>query len=267
MKEDILKIENIEGFDNGSVSYCRERGSVITSLKLKGKEIIYLDKETFNDSSKNVRGGIPILFPNAGPISRDSIFPNLNQHGFARNQKWENEKVEEGFKSVLFSNEETKKVYPFDFKLSLFGNFEKDGSFTLEQEVENREEYVELPISMGLHPYFSVADNEKGNIKFNFEGGKEIEDQIESWANGKYISIDNPKIKDPNAVMEVFIPSLGTLKIDVSVEYQKIWIWSISGGDFICIEPVMRDIDGLINNPEKIEPRGKFSARVNFKLI
>jgi len=259
--------ENIKVSNNKDVSYCPERGGIVTSLKLKGKEILYFDEETFKNKNESIRGGIPILFPNAGELKENNIYPYLKRHGFARDYEWKNEKIENGFKEVLHSNEETKKIYPFDFIFSVSGKFEEDGSFTFIQEVENKEEEKEMPISMGLHPYFKVPNNEKGKIRFNFEGGEYIQTQIEKWVNGEYVSIDNPKVKDNDVVVEVSIPSLGTIKIDISTEYQKIWIWSMPEKDFICIEPVMRDNNGLLDNPEMVKPKGGFSAKVNFKLL
>ena len=66
--------------------------------------------------------------------------------------------------------------------------------------------------------------------------------------------------------MEVIIPNLGTLVFHVSKEYKKIWIWSQSGKDFICIEPVMRDPGGLIENPEKIKVGDTLSAYLSISL-
>ena len=45
-------------------------------------------------------------------------------------------------------------------------------------------------------------------------------------------------------------------------------IWSLSKHkkDFFCIEPVMRDAGGIVEDPEKIKPKETFMARVNFKL-
>ena len=140
------------------------------------------------------------------------------------------------------------------------------GIKTGEFKVENLEDYKELPISMGLHPYFKVPSSEKKNIKFNFEGGKSIEEQFDKWSNGQFVSIDNPKLKDPSAVMEIVFPNMHTLVIDPSVEYQKIWVWSMPDKDFICIEPVMRDVGGLVNDPQKIRPKETFSASVNFNI-
>lgn len=261
-----VKIETITTPEGNQVSFCPERGGIITSIKLKGKEILYLDKATLQDPKVNVKGGIPILFPNAGPLESPQ-YPNLKQHGFARNSsEWKAEKTKNGFKETLTSNEETRKMFPYDFRFSLNASFEENGSFTISQEVENLEKDKEIPLSMGLHPYFKVPQDKKGEIKFNFEGGKFIEEQVELWANGKAISIDNPKVNNPNAVMEVVIPNLGTLVIDASPLYKKIWIWSMPTKDFVCIEPVMRDAGGLVENPEKIKIKETFRASVNFKL-
>lgn len=266
IENNVIKIETITTPENNQVSFCRERGGIITSIKFKDKEILYLDKATLQNREVNVRGGIPILFPNAGPIESPQ-YTNLKQHGFARNSSnWKTEKFINGFKETLMSTKETKKIFPYDFRFIINTNFEKDGSFTINQEVENLEDNEELPLSMGLHPYFKVPQDIKGEIKFNFEGGKFIEEQIELWANGKYISIDNPKVKNPNTVMEITIPTLGTLIIDASPLYKKIWIWSMPGKDFICIEPVMRDKGGLVENPEKIKIKETFRASVNFRL-
>ena len=260
------KIETIKMPNGDEVSFCPERGGIITSIKMKGREILYLDETTLQDRNVNVKGGIPILFPNAGPLESPE-YPDLKQHGFARNSSdWKTVISGDGFRERLTSNENTKKMFPFDFSFSFGASFDKDSSFTMDQEIENLGENKEMPLSMGLHPYFKVPQNKKREIKFNFEGGKFVEEQVEIWANGKAVSIDNPKIKDPNAIMEIIIPDLGTLVIDVSPEYKKIWVWSMPGKDFVCVEPVMRDKGGLVNDPEKIKPQKTFRARVNFRL-
>jgi galactose mutarotase-like enzyme len=243
-----------------------ERGGIITSLKLHDVEVLYFDQETFADTSRSVRGGIPILFPNAGAFN-DPAFPLLKQHGFARERNdWKSEKDETSFTETLIADDETRAAYPYNFKLSLSGAFQKDGSFTLEQKVENLEDEKTMPVSMGLHPYFKVKDANKGHIKFNFEGGAYIQDSITLWGNGTFVSIDNPKIKDPTAVMEIIMPELGTLILDVSAGYEKIWVWSEAGKDFICIEPVMRDPGGLVTDPYQVAPKDSIALTVNFNL-
>jgi galactose mutarotase-like enzyme len=256
-----MKIITINTPENNEVSFCPERGGIITSLKFVGKEILYLDKKTFDNEKVSVHGGIPILFPNFGPIE-SSNFPSLKQHGFARDSsKWEFETIQNGFKETLIADSESLKSYPYHFKLIVSGHFEDDGSFTLLQEAENLEKDKEMPISFGIHPYFQVPADEKNNIKFNFEEGKYIEEKVEDWKNGKDIFIDNPKIP-----MDIFIPDLGILTMTALPEYKKIWIWSEPEKDFICIEPVMRKKGGLVDDPEMVKPGETFSASVNFSL-
>lgn len=261
-----FSVKTIKGQKDNEVSFCPSRGGIITSLKLKGKEVLYFDSDTFLDQNKSVRGGIPILFPNAGELKNNDIFPNLKRHGFAKNAEWQKEMTDISFIETLKANKETMSVYPYDFNLSIVGIFEKDGSFTLKQEVKNNENEKELPVSMGLHPYFKVLDDEKKNIKFNFEGGQTIEDQIDIWSNSGTVYIDNPKIKDSKAVLNIEIPQLGTMVLDISIEYEKVWIWSIPKSNFICIEPMMRGLNGLIDDPYNIKSNEGYSATLNIKL-
>lgn len=263
----VFKIETIKDSNGNEVSFCPARGGMVTSLKFKGKEILYLDEETFNSGESSVRGGIPILFPNAGELDKNETFPNLKRHGFARDYEWEREEVEEGFKESLLALSETKKVFPFDFKLTVLGKFESDGSFTLTQEVENMEKEKDMPIAMGLHPYFNVLNTEKGYIKFDFEKGKEIEDGMDIWSDGGTVYIDNPKINDENSLMKIEIPSLGILFINLSTNYEKVWVWSMSGKDFICIEPMMKGLNGLIDDPYILKPGSSIKMSFNIKLI
>ncbi|MEI7688825.1 MAG: hypothetical protein WCI91_01415 [Candidatus Nomurabacteria bacterium] len=263
-KFNIKTVKDKSGYNE--VSFCPFRGGIVTSLKLKGKEVLYFDQETFLDIEKSVRGGIPILFPNAGELENNHLYPNLKRHGFVKNMECEVESKGFGFKEVFKSNNETRNVYPFNFDLSVVGNFESDGSFTLTQEVKNMEKDKNLPISMGLHPYFKVPYKEKKNIRFNFEDGLSAEEQIEIWENSGTVYLDNPKVKDPNATTNIDIPNLGTLILDISVEYQKIWIWSIPKSDFICIEPMMRGLNGLVNDPFEVKINEPFMASLNIKL-
>lgn len=259
------KIEKIQTPNKGEVSFSSERGGIITSLKLNGVEILYLDHETFKNKDTSVRGGIPILFPNAGPIPEEiktEEYINLKQHGFARDMKWSSENKENSFSETLISDENTKKVYPHDFKLTLSGILEEDSSFTLTKNIQNLNENQEMPISSGLHPYFKVANAQKQNIEFNFPGGDFVKENIEKWANGKAVSIDNPNIP-----LEVYIPELGTLVFTIDQEYKKIWVWSMPDKDFICIEPVMHDIGGIIKAPTMIKPKEDLTVSFNIKLI
>ncbi|MDD4412528.1 MAG: methyltransferase domain-containing protein [Patescibacteria group bacterium] len=257
----VFKMETIKGPNNSEVSFCPERGGIISSLKLKGKEVLYMDNDSFKDTQKNVRGGIPILFPNAGPVE-DSRY-KLKQHGFARtSDKW---KADNNIEKLV-ADKKTMEAYPYNFSLEIKNDIEEDGSVLLSQEVTNLESNKDLPLAMGLHPYFRVPTDKKKDIKFNFIGGDIIENDVKNWSNDGTTSIENPKIKNPDEVLRIEIPDLGTLIMDVSQEYNRIWVWSQPGKDFICIEPAMREEGGLVNEPEMIKSGQKFSGKVKFSL-
>ena len=84
MKQNFEEISILSGATQAKIA--PERGGLVTSLSINNTEILYLDRETFDDLTKNVRGGIPLLFPNAGPL-KGGLY-NLPQHGFARRMRW-----------------------------------------------------------------------------------------------------------------------------------------------------------------------------------
>ena len=247
MKSD-FEIKKIEHDKLNSVSYCADRGGIITSLVLQGKELLYLDRETLNNKALSVRGGIPILFPNAGALRENLLFPKLEQHGFVRNIGWKDDSTAKNINLKIESNRELNNVYPYQFKIETSASISKDNSFLFEQKILNTDTQ-QIPVSAGLHPYFKVENKWKKNIIFDFPGGQYVSDSFDSWSQGHYISIDNPAVKNIKDPMKVIIPELGSLILQVSPNYKKIWIWSLSEKDFICIEPVMRDINGLIEDP------------------
>lgn len=263
-----LKIEKINGPNDSEISFCPERGGIIKSMKIKGVETLYMDEERFNDSNKSDRGGIPILFPMAGPKTDEGPFSNLKQHGFARNSKdW---KIEEAGKNefieTLKSNDETKELFPYKFILEMKSKIEDNGSIIVSQEVENRGDQ-EMPISMGLHPYFNVPEGKKDEINFNFSGGEEIEKELKEWQDGQEGDFLK-RLDNPNEEIKIFIPKIGVIKMDISSEYEKIWIWTERNKNFICIEPVMRDNQNgeIVNGPKMIKSNEKFSTMVKYSL-
>lgn len=271
-----FNIETVRSPEDNEVSFSPERGGIITSLTLGGKELLYMDWDTFRseDPGTSVKGGIPILFPQAGPLkpdvlaklSLDDPLRNLKQHGFARNSAaWRAQTGERAFRETLSSDNETRKAFPYDFELSMVGELEKDGSFTLIQGAVNKERGKVMPLAMGLHPYFRVPHDKKHLIKFDFPGGENISPEPPPEDPNRAEKFDNPRLHG-HEPMRIVIPELGTLVMDVSREYKRIWVWSIPGKDFVCIEPVMRDAGGLVNDPEQVPPGKSVVGRVNFRL-
>ncbi|MCK4592269.1 hypothetical protein KAT63_02380 [Candidatus Parcubacteria bacterium] len=262
--EPVLK-NKIEGPENSELTFDPEKGGIIKSMKFRGVEVLY-------DPEKNDRGGIPILFPMAGPKTNEGPFSNLNQHGFARNS--DNWKIEEASENELIemleSNDETKEVFQYEFVLKIKSEMGEKGDITLTQEVENKGKN-EMPISMGLHPYFNVPEEKKEEIKFDFNGGENIEDDLQDWLENSDKQDEKDflrRIDNPKGEIKIVVPGIGTINMDISEEYEKIWIWTKRDENFICIEPVMRDNDNgeIIGGPKMIKSGEKFSASVKYSL-
>ena len=79
--------------EEARVEVIPSRGALVTRMNVAGDELLYLDESTVVDLSKNVRGGIPVLFPTAGKLPGDT-YPagrqsyTMQQHGFARRLPW-----------------------------------------------------------------------------------------------------------------------------------------------------------------------------------
>src|SRR5438132_14275378 len=95
------------------------RGALVSALTVNGKEILYLDRASFEDETKNVRGGIPVLFPYAGKLEGGTLKATgaqIGQHGFGRNRKWEvKEQKPWRVRMVVQTEEADCKAYPFKF--------------------------------------------------------------------------------------------------------------------------------------------------------
>lgn len=261
-----MERKTLAGSTGDQVTYCPERGGIIPSLVLNGKELLFLNEESFADQTKNVRGGIPLLFPNAGMLQSER-FPGLGQHGFARrSSRWTSVQSETVFSETLDWNEETYSVFPYKFRYTVEGRFDGAHSFYLTQTVTNLEPEKSMPLAMGLHPYFRVPHTKKADIVWDFPQGDLIVQERNTWSGGGTISIRNPCADHPGTTLRVHIPDLGTLILSTSPEYERFWIWSLPEQDFVCIEPVMKDVGGLIDDPVLINPGETLSPYVRFEL-
>ncbi|MBX4192112.1 hypothetical protein KW798_01365 [Candidatus Parcubacteria bacterium] len=262
-----LKPQKIEAPGANKAEFLPQRGGNIASIKIRGKELLYMNQVSLMDpSGKPVRGGVPNLFPYAGELD-SPLYPNLKKrHGFGRDEKWDYSIApdKKSFTEFLPSNFETKENFPYNFLAELGGQFNGD-KFTITQSVQNQDKRP-MPIAFGLHPYFKVNNADKRKIGFNFAGGEELEKRKEEWMNGSAVIIDNPKKHALNAEMPITIPGIGTLVLEASREYQQIVVWSDKDQGFVCIEPWMRKPGGLADDPEFVDPNEIYTASFSIKL-
>ncbi|NJN91228.1 MAG: aldose epimerase [Leptolyngbyaceae cyanobacterium SL_5_14] len=226
-----------------------ERGGIITSWQVRGREMLYLDTERFANPELTVRGGIPILFPICGNLP-DNTYTyqgqsyTLKQHGFARDLPWDvTDRVTQNMVSitlVLNSNDQTRAVYPFDFQL-IFTYRLQGNSLEIHQRYVNHSVEA-MPFSTGLHPYFQVSNktqlqfeipssqfqNQRDKSVQSFSGQFDFElDEID--ASFRDLSSQSAAVTD--------LEQQTRLKLDYEPHYSMLVFWTVKGKDFYCLEP------------------------------
>lgn len=110
-------------------------------------------------NTESWKSSAPVLFPAIGALKDGGAtiageFYAVPRHGFAKFQEFRVfEQAEDRVTFVLEQNEETKKVYPFDFALKVTYRFLEKG-FEARFEVENHSDR-EMPFLIGGHPGFN----------------------------------------------------------------------------------------------------------------
>lgn len=226
-----------------------ERGGIITSWQIHGKEMLYLDAERFANPELTVRGGIPILFPICGNLP-DNTYTyqgqsyTLKQHGFARDLPWEvTDRVTQDGASltlVLNSNDQTRAVYPFDFQL-IFTYRLQGNSLEIHQRYANHSAEA-MPFSTGLHPYFQVSD--KTQLQFEIPSNQfqnQRDKSVQSFSGQFDFDLDeiDASFRELSS-QSAAVADLGQqtrLKLDYGPIYSTLVFWTVKGKDFYCLEP------------------------------
>lgn len=253
-----------------------QRGGIITRWKIQGQNLLYLDEERFKDPHLSVRGGVPILFPICGNLP-DNVYSynnqqyQLKQHGFARDLPWQVTQQEAetcaSLTLVLDSNEQTRKVYPFDFKLTF--TYQLQGNrVRIQQEFTNLSS-ERMPFSVGLHPYFWVGDKQQLQVDIP---AQEYQDQIskEIYPFSGDFDYNQDEIDVIFKSITRHSASITDLKrrwqinLKYSDLYSTLVFWTVKGKEYVCLEPWTGPRNAL-NTGEKltyIEPDRTCSAVV-----
>ena len=226
-----------------------ERGGIVTSWKINGQEVFYLDTERFTHPDLSVRGGNPILFPLCGNLpdntyNVDGKDYQIKQHGFARELPWTaTAQNNDGAASVtveLSSNAETKAVYPFDFHLTFVYSLQGN-TLEIRQEYKNLSA-TPMPFSSGFHPYFLCGD--KNQIVANIPSSSYQDNRTkENFAFDGTFDFDQDEIDAVfgklNSRSTSIIDNSRNLKIAIDYDdfYTYLVFWTVKGKDFYCLEP------------------------------
>jgi galactose mutarotase-like enzyme len=215
-----------------AVGIVPERGALVTSIVASGKELLYLDRATLDDPTKNVRGGIPVLFPYAGKLEGGRLVAagtSMGQHGFGRNRPWAVQEQSEGaLRLRLVQDEATRAQFPYDYDADYVVTLLPRGA-EVRLRVRNRGTGP-VPLSPGWHPYFRCPTAKKAQVTGSVEGF--TADKL-----GDDREFDFGLVPPLTGETEFQVPELGTVRIAFSPEMRHMQFWSQPGKDFICLEP------------------------------
>ena len=279
-KDQQYKMYELIDRERGSyVKIVPERGGIIKGFGMDGQEILYLDEDTFYDSSKNVRGGIPILFPICGPLENkkyenNGVMYNMANHGLARIYPWKVVQIDIKDKACIKiefnSSAITRKSYPFDFKV-VYTYTLKGNMLTLDQEYINNSE-VAMPMYAGFHPYFKISDKSKLNYEIDASKYLDFEDQLVKSYKGRLDMTNEQESKiflDAKNHQVAFYDECFKRKISMqySREFKYVVLWSVIDKDFICVEPWMAKPDAMNTQEDLyyIKPHDRYKAYLTIK--
>jgi galactose mutarotase-like enzyme len=227
-----------------SVRIAPARGAIVTSFTVNERELLYLDAATYTDPSKNVRGGIPILFPFPGKLEgdtwrRDGREGTLPQHGFGRQLAWAvNSQTQSEVSLVLASTPVTLQQYPWPFHATLTYAL-KGASLRSTLLVRNSGDAM-LPYALGFHPYFNVLDKRLISIRTAATRAyNNVSKRLESFTDFDF-STPEVDVHLLNHNSDVAAMSLGDgsyIAVRASSDFGVWVVWSLAGKNFVCLEP------------------------------
>lgn len=267
--------------------------------ELKSLVVLENNEEFMWDANPEFWGRTsPVLFPIVGGLKGGSYEYQgkkyeMGQHGFARDNEFEiiSEKKDE-LVFLLTSNEETKKIYPFDFKFYITYSL-KEGKLNIEYKVENLDTN-EMYFSIGAHPAFSTPTNDE--IKFSdyylefeknetasifpLEGRNISRKTIEFLKDEKVIPLKDDTFKNDAIIFKNLNSKVVSLKCHkntrvVTMDYsdfEYIAFWNKVGAKFVCLEP-WNGIADFVDASGKLEEKdgiikleGNKSYKVNLGI-
>lgn len=229
------------------VEVIPSRGALVTRMTVEGDEVLYLDEATVADPAKNVRGGIPVLFPIAGALPGDT-YPaqgesyTLPQHGFARRLPWTVRQAEDSLLVLgLSSTLETRRQFPWRFDARL--TFSLVGTrLTVAFDVENQDRRP-LPLHLGFHPYFRVPEGMKAQAGVETKATQAWDNRLrrEVPFTGFDLTADEVDLhlrnhSGPGTTLERG-PGNRPVRLSWSPEFRLLVVWTLKGKDFVCVEP------------------------------
>jgi galactose mutarotase-like enzyme len=248
-KDTFEYVELVDPSHPSSARIAPSRGGLAYSFIVKGREALALDRDSFTDTTKNVRGGVPVLFPIAGPVKDETYLADgkpfkMKQHGFGRLMPWKlvstSTSPVPSMTMELTPTEATRASYPWEFVVRYTYELAKD-TLTLKQEYTNNSK-TPMPVHAGFHPYFKLSDKEKARLEIPASRYQDMIAWTEhpfdgrlDWSKDVIDIVFLDMQKNQAAVVDGVDKVRITLKHDAPFKY--VVFWTTKAAQFVCVEP------------------------------
>ncbi|MEO6952205.1 MAG: galactose mutarotase [Polyangia bacterium] len=236
-------IELVHGESRATISSVR--GGLTARFDVGTRHVLYLDAATFEDPAKNVRGGIPVLFPTPGKLADDhwkfaAYEGTQPQHGFARMEPWQ--VIGKDARSVtLRLDQPATPGWPWPCSLQI--RYVLTGAtLRLEPSVTNRGS-TDMPFGLGFHPYFAVAQADKATMRIPTRA-RHAWDNVQKKAIelSSHIDLSQKEVdlhlEDHGGSRAQLVWADGkTVTLAACAELARWVIWTLADRDFVCLEP------------------------------
>ncbi|MFT8318816.1 MAG: aldose epimerase [Sporolactobacillus sp.] len=263
--------------ESSFVDICPERGGIVTAYHANGEDLLFMNEDTLFDTSKNVRGGIPVLFPIAGQLTdkqyqwKGETYAMAN-HGLVRTRPLQvvSQESDAGHAALTLSfpsSEETQESYPFVFEMLLTYRL-ANGKLSIKQEIVNRSDQP-MPVYPGYHPYFAIQDK---TVQLKTKAAQYLDyndNQVKPFSGS--ISMEGLKeavVFEDGAVTASFNETK-KLVIEADEAYRYTVVWVEGEQPFVCIEPWTAKTNALNDDPDHlllVQPNQPLVLNVSFHL-
>lgn len=238
------------------------RGAIVCSFRIADRELLFMDEATLRDPSKNVRGGIPVLFPSPGKLDGDgwqhsSRTGSMKQHGFARTEAWRPRELATSSAHCaleLDSNARTLAQFPWAFHAEL--------DFTLEHmrlridfKLHNRDA-SSFPFALGYHPYFQVDDKPETRVDTRATRAFDnVTKQTVAFTRFDFRApeVDLHLLDHGSSESALHFRDGAHIDLRASQAFRRWVVWSLTDRPFICIEPWTAPGNALNTGEDLIE--------------
>jgi galactose mutarotase-like enzyme len=231
-------------------SIAPSRGGIAFDWRVGDRALLYLDEATLADPNKNVRGGVPLLFPSPGKLagdawSRDGRRGEMKQHGFARDLAWSVAgRMTDGAATVTLvteSTDATRARFPWDFDLSIA--YALSGArLRLDVRIANHSKDA-MPFGFGIHPYFRVTD--KAAARIDTKATRAFDNVTKKDVPFTGFDLTLPEVDEhlydhgssESALHLGAADGGGAVRVRCSPELSHWVVWTVAGKDYVCLEP------------------------------